>query len=620
MNLYKNRRYKITFDSSKTFVGSQPSVTEIPIFYNTALPSFPDRLNMVKLRITWTNPEPLLPGIWAVESFVFVRADNTTETITTNPIYIFTSEDVTISNTEIMLVTQAIQIEIDETFELVCMHNNAEPNRVDKRNYLDIIADISGTLRESSSVVNPTITFEWNQSPSLYINLGSTPNFNYVYLPIFNRFYFVTNITFMANNLWVMTLSVDVLMSYKDEIIAQKDVYIERQEYSYDLSVVDPLLTSENRVTITETEYANTFFFTDITDRYAHTYESASPVVVAIGGIPSYVGGTTDPTPDTSSQALRKLPWETFGLGLVTLYNMSPVALTNYMMSGNMADLETIFSDLGEYIVGCKCFPFDVTQLATSSTTDNPVKIGGKNATGLTAIRMNAFNNIKTIVSSFSVPRIYSDFRDFAPYTRVSVFLPYIGYVDLPTKDVMGKTGMTIEYAFDLIDGTCQAFIRTGNRIIVTTDKSPCALDLPINQKNNSERLRNLALGSLNILSGGIASATGNAPKGVSSLKQSVSPFMGFLTEHVTKGRITGGWQSMNSPTSVTLVVETEKWVDVDMDEFKKLHGRPCHKTYDLADLVGFTQVGRIHLENINTATSEELASIESQLKNGVIL
>lgn len=607
MILKKGKTYQMIVDTNIHITATEsPANLEFPILGRINNNVF--EFDYIKVRTNWFGG-----GYhdFYILSLILTRKNTTTQA-QLMPLTFMVPNDVTISDSDIALTSGAIRInDVTPTdFQMILIRSDSEPERVNKSSYFNIGVILTGVLRESSSLINPSITIEYT----------SVPSYNYAFIPMFNRWYYINNTTFVSHNIWLLNLSVDALMSYKDEIIAQKDVYIERQEFSYDLSVVDPLLTSENRITITETEYTNTFFFTDVMDRYSHTYESASPVVVAIGGIPSYVGGATDPTPDTSSQALRRLPWESFGLGLVTLYNMQPFALSNYMMSGNMADLETIFSDLGEYIVGCKCFPFDVTQLATSQTTDNPVKIGGKNATGLTGVRMNAFNNLKTIVSSFDVPRKYNDFRDFAPYTRVSIFLPYIGYVDLPTNDVMGKTGMTITYAFDLIDGTCQAFIRTGNRIIVTTDKAPCALDLPINQKNNSERLRNLALGSLNILTGGIASMAGDASKGASSLKQSVSPFMGFLTEHVTKGRITGGWQSMNSPTSVTLVVETEKWVDVDMDEFKKLHGRPCHKTYDLADLVGFTQVGRIHLENINTATSEELASIESQLKNGVIL
>ena len=601
--LYKNHVYKMHYDSTQVF---QDNTTyNVPIYFGYLVNGFNNPLQYKKLT-------PLIQfngDDYFVNGFEMQKYDGTTITLTQDVI-IVVSQD---TDNSVAPDLQSAIIFEDLTankFMLFFIQNNAEPERVNKNGYLTGIKDGIGTMRESSSIVNPSITFEWDS--------GVSPTFNYVFIPQFGRFYFVTNITFIANKLWVMELNCDVLMSYKSEITSNT-AYVERNENTYDVNIVDDLLTPKNRITITETEYTNKFFYTDITDRYSHTYESACPVVTAVGGISAYVGGTTDPNPDTSSQALRKLPWETFGLGLTTLYIMNPKALTTYMMSGNMSSLETIFTDLGEYIVGCKCFPFDVGDLATSVATDNPVKIGDKNATGLSAIRMNAFNNIKTIVSNFGVARIYNDFRDFAPYTKVSVFLPYIGYVDLPTNDVMGKTGMTIDYAFDLIDGTCQAFIRTGNRIIVTTDKCSCALDLPINQKNNSERLRNLALGSINILSGGIASAVGDS-SGVKSLSKAVSPMMGFMTEHVTKGRITGGWQSMNSPTSVTLIVETQQWVSVNMTEFAKLHGRPTQETYTLSALTGFTKVGSIHLENIPTATESEIASIESLLKSGVIL
>lgn len=239
MNLYKHRRYKISFDSTKTYIGSQPSDVDIPIFYNNVMASNADKIQMVTLKITWTNPNPLMPAIWAVKGFTFIRADNTTETTTTSPIYIVPSEDITISVNNLILVTQAVSIEEEETFEILCMQNSAEQERVNKRTYLSLLRVMSGTLRESSSAVNPQITFEWEPvEQPLYVNMGSTPNFNYVYIPIFGRFYFVNGFTFISKNLWVMELNVDVLMSYNNEI-RQQTAYIDRQENIYDDELVD---------------------------------------------------------------------------------------------------------------------------------------------------------------------------------------------------------------------------------------------------------------------------------------------------------------------------------------------------------------------------------------------
>lgn len=44
------------------------------------------------------------------------------------------------------------------------------------------------------------------------------------------------------------------------------------------------------------------------------------------------------------------------------------------------------------------------------------------------------------------------------------------------------------------------------------------------------------------------------------------------------------------------------------------------HKTVKLSSCTGYTRVKEIHLENISSATDDELNEIESLLKDGVII
>lgn len=59
-----------------------------------------------------------------------------------------------------------------EDFKLTLYKNSAEPNRVNKFDYLTYVGELTGTLRESCSIVNPMITIEYN----------GVPDFNYVYV------------------------------------------------------------------------------------------------------------------------------------------------------------------------------------------------------------------------------------------------------------------------------------------------------------------------------------------------------------------------------------------------------------------------------------------------------
>ena len=115
-----------------------------------------------------------------------------------------------------------------EDFIIKLYKNTAEKKRVDKTNYLTLVHTVSGALREETSIVNPVIRFE----------LVDVPEFNYVEIPKFNRFYFVNDVRSIVNNLWEIDMTVDVLMSYKDAV-TELNGFIDRNEFKYDDAIID---------------------------------------------------------------------------------------------------------------------------------------------------------------------------------------------------------------------------------------------------------------------------------------------------------------------------------------------------------------------------------------------
>lgn len=120
--------------------------------------------------------------------------------------------------------------------------NNSEKNRLDK----DIadISELSGTLRESTSIIDPVIVIEGD--------LASYVNCNYMTIPDFNRSYFVTNIRSVSNSLFEISAHVDVLTTYKDQIRAN-DAIIARQEKNWNLYLNDGIFkTYQNPQIVTK--------------------------------------------------------------------------------------------------------------------------------------------------------------------------------------------------------------------------------------------------------------------------------------------------------------------------------------------------------------------------------
>lgn len=92
--------------------------------------------------------------------------------------------------------------------EIVLYQNSSERQAVNKTISNGIT--LTGSLRNETSVINPQILVEIT-NPSQY---------NYAYIPEFGRYYFINNMVSYRTNLWRIDMAVDVLMSFKTQILA----------------------------------------------------------------------------------------------------------------------------------------------------------------------------------------------------------------------------------------------------------------------------------------------------------------------------------------------------------------------------------------------------------------
>lgn len=84
--------------------------------------------------------------------------------------------------------------------------NNSEKNKLGKS--LSNLNVFSGSLKEETSVTNPVIMME----------LENPTGFNYAYIPEFGRYYFIYDMVSVRTGLWKISMKVDVLESFKNNI------------------------------------------------------------------------------------------------------------------------------------------------------------------------------------------------------------------------------------------------------------------------------------------------------------------------------------------------------------------------------------------------------------------
>lgn len=116
------------------------------------------------------------------------------------------------------------------SFPIVFSSNSSPTIKVDKD--LTEVVTVTGTLRGTTSILDPVVAVESSLTADIVSRI------NYAYIEQFNRYYYVTDITSEVTGLWVISMHVDVLMTYKAGIRAQNAV-VSRQSGQYNLMLDD---------------------------------------------------------------------------------------------------------------------------------------------------------------------------------------------------------------------------------------------------------------------------------------------------------------------------------------------------------------------------------------------
>lgn len=519
---------------------------------------------------------------------------------------------------------------------IILYKNTAEVNRVNKTAYITEVLSLEGTLREECSLITPSISVHSN---GLIIA-------NYAYIPEFNRYYFITDITSVRNGLWRIDMQVDVLMSFKDNILNLQCAVV-RNENEFDLRIID------NELPVSFTKYSN------IVDSVTTKFNVTDAVQLGNAFYVTVVSSQLEPLPSDPNEWVDGYTDGILNVPSQILYPSKYTIKVYRILQRNdlLKFMDTILSDTTkvQYVLNMCILPLNdvwgdfktVTAMLVGNTVIRDVYVGIL----IVENNKNDNKNILTYYSDYFVNRSIT-FLDFKPYTEYSIYIPFYGWYSIPIDIVQNKR-LCVRYSFNFLDGksVIQLFTSSNSNTeaidIIDTLEVELGINVPITYTNSVDRQRITAMNSLSFLQGALSGAGQIVSGGILAVAGGSPITMAAGASQVASGAVTmvnagiewakneianvdsgGALQAKGSfskmfgclnilirKTSVQNLVESQ-----DLSNYRRLYGIPLNKVKKLNELTGYTKIANTHLEDFTFATSTELSILETMLYSGFIL
>lgn len=280
------------------------------------------------------------------------------------------------------------------------------------------------------------------------------------------------------------------------------------------------------------------------------------------------------------------------GIGvLTTTFKMTKDRLQQlgrFLWGSNIFDnFSLICNNPIENIISCKSIP-----LTLNGTTQKIIL--GNVDTGVNGDKVSN-NFTKQNIGSIPITEKYHNFLDYAPYTNVIIYLPYVGFKELDTNLVMGKT-LSISYTVDIITGGCLCQI-TSNNVKLYEFNGNMGIDIPITASNRAQ-----------VEAGYISSGIGIASSVASG------NIVGAVTSLINSAESQYHYASTSSPnpmcvasTNRTCYVILDRPTYQTLKSFNHTRGKKCYLTKTINTLKGYTICDEnIDLSGISATDSEK--------------
>lgn len=457
------------------------------------------------------------------------------------------------------------------------------------------------SLKNPTSVMTPVVT--------IYDTTDKMQQFNYAYIPDFNRYYFIDDIIMEDTGNVTVTMSIDVLASYRNEII-NSEIYYLRSPYR----VCNPFIMDSFFPLSTKAITRKQLFHIpdNIGQYYPETFDEGYYIVVTTG-IENESGVTGQ-----------------------TIYQLTPAQLKTVINNLLAIGQENIFGQMAQGIVNSIFSPMDFVIACFWSPIRFPTYTGGAKYQDVYFGRWDADVTGEVITGATATLRYQAEvmqpfgvtstpYRMQRPFSRFIVSLGFVPdfeidgallwdgnvnhqamYVDV-TIEIDPATGLGVVQAYPAYyDTNLNTTVPRDNTILANIHTQVL---VPINMASTKN---NMSMAGSNIISGAVSVATGNVVGAVTSFAAA-----GVDT---AANAITGGTVSSVMPNGSLIKHATEKALIMQFfdqvgtsDDF----GYPCCKKLSaVSGNTGFYKGMDVHL-TLATATREETQLAEALIETG---
>lgn len=326
---------------------------------------------------------------------------------------------------------------------------------------------------------------------------------------------------------------------------------------------------------------------------------------------PSGTGGGTGTFAETGDTiGIPGLPTlSAVDTGFITLFNPSAAqvkSLANYMWSSSfdLTTFKNIVANPIDCILGLTIVPVDPPNAGSKTVSV------GNIPTDVTMPYLSS-QYVEVDCGTLNVQEFWGSYLDYSPYTKMSLYLPYIGIIPLDIDDVMNAS-IEIKYHVDVLSGACVAYVLC-NGTQLYTYVGQCSSNVPITSNDFTNTVNGI-LGIAGALGKLSADGGASAPTAISEVAANA---INALKPNIQKsGAMSGTGGLMGVQTPYLICQRPRQSVPAYQNTFT---GYPANITAKLSDLSGYTEVESIHLDGLS-ATQEEQQEIMDLLTSGVII